>query len=423
MISLPKLTILLILSLGSLSSAQFPRPVAPTPKLIKAGRLLDVRAGKYLLDAGVLTEGEKISKIGPWTEIKSQSPADAVLIDLNNATLLPGLIDCHAHLLSSGEIHRDSAGAAKLSLTQASDSLRALMGSRHAREALEAGVTSARILGHSGIDCDISLRDAINAGWLAGPRLQVAVRKISAAGAIIPATIEHLNQSELIPVSGPDEARRAVRENAGMGADVIKIVVDAGASRSGLKRYMPLEDAKAIVTDAHRLGLKVAAHAEDTAAVQIAIDAGVDSIEHAWSITDDQLRKLKELGIYLCATDLLVSVSPKDRLQRAIKIGVKIAFGSDMWIAWAGKNRGEASLLALELLGKEGMSNIEIIRASTTIAAELMGWSDRVGELAPGKFADIIAVAGDPLEDLSLVQRIQFVMKGAVVIKNSFSGT
>jgi imidazolonepropionase-like amidohydrolase len=390
--------------------------------LIKAGRVLDVKAGKYLLDYGIITEGEKISQIGPWAQIKSHAPPDAVLTDLSQATLLPGLIDCHAHLLSSGQIHRDSAGNSAISLVRASESARALMGARHAREELEAGITSARILGHSGIDSDISLRDAINGGWLVGPRLQVSVRKIASLGATTPPFIEHLNPEEIRLVSGPEDARRAFRENLAAGADVIKIVVDGGKGDNGLARYMAVEDARAIVDDAHRVGLKVAAHAEDQVAVQIAIDAGVDSIEHAWSVTDEQLTKMKDRGIFLCATDLLVPVSPKDRLERALKVGVKIAVGSDMWIAWAGKTRGEASLLVLDVLKKEGMSNLEILRGSTIVAAELMGWSDRVGELRPGKFADIIGVTGDPIEDLSVLQRVQFVMKGAVLIKNSLVG-
>ncbi len=184
---------------------------------------------------------------------------------------------------------------------------------------------------------------------------------------------------------------------------------------------MPIEDAKAIVEDAHRLGLKVAAHAGDNDAVQIAIDAGVDSIEHALNATDEQLKQMRAKGIFLVATEIYVNKSPKDRLQRAMKIGVKIAMGSDAWASVSGKTRGEASLFELRKLQEEGMPNIDIIRSSTVNAAELMGWSDQVGELAVGQFADIIAVAGDPVQEIGLLQSVQFVMKGATVVRNDFS--
>ena len=167
--------------------------------------------------------------------------------------------------------------------------------------------------------------------------------------------------------------------------------------------------------------MKVAAHAGDNVAVQTAIDAGVDSIEHAWTATDDQLKQMKDRGIFLVATEIFVAASPKDRLQRAMRIGVKIAMGSDAWALLSGKTRGEATLVELKKLQDEGMPGIDIIRSSTMNAAELMGWSDRVGELAAGKFADIIAVGGDPVQDIGLLQHVQFVMKGATVVRNDFA--
>jgi imidazolonepropionase-like amidohydrolase len=221
---------------------------------------------------------------------------------------------------------------------------------------------------------------------------------------------------DFITVSSPEEARKAVLENMAIGADLIKVAID-----SDWKSHMPLEDVKAIVEHAHRHDMKVAAHAEDNVAVQTAINAGVDSIEHAWTATNEQFEQMKAKGIFLVATEVSVIRSPKDRLQRAMKIGVKIAMGSDIWAAMPGKTRGEASLYNLKKLQDEGMANLEIIRSSTINAAELMGWSDRVGELAAGKFADIIAVAGDPVEDIGLLQRVQFVMKGAIMVKNDFA--
>jgi imidazolonepropionase-like amidohydrolase len=222
-------------------------------------------------------------------------------------------------------------------------------------------------------------------------------------------------------VSGPDQARAAVRENLAHGADLIKIVIDSDGPRNWKTRYLSLEDAKAVVEDAHRLGMKVAAHAADNTAVQIAIDAGVDSIEHAWSATDSQLKQMRDRGIFLVATEIFVAAPPTDRLQRAMRLGVKIAMGSDAWASLPGKTRGEATLLDLKKLQDEGMPGLEIIRSATINAAELIGWTDRVGQLAEGDFADIIAVAGDPVQDVALLQHVQFVMKGATVVRNDFA--
>jgi len=278
------ISLLLALSLSSLAQVRLQPPPPPTTKLIKAGRILDVRTGKYLLDQGILTDGEKIKEIGAWTEVQAHAPKDVVMVDLSQATLLPGLIDCHAHPLISAELGRMDAWQIVIgTVTQTSASLRALMGARNAKEILDAGITSVRILGHSGVDGDVALRDAINAGWVSGPRVQAAARKIITVGAVYlqSAVSPQVLRQEFLIVSGPDEARAAVRENLANGADLIKIVVDSEPARGWKTRYMPIEDARAIVEDAHKLGMKVAAHAQDNYAVQIAIDAGIDSIEHA----------------------------------------------------------------------------------------------------------------------------------------------
>ncbi|HXI93409.1 MAG TPA: amidohydrolase family protein [Blastocatellia bacterium] len=418
--------LLLAISLSSLAQMRLQPAPSPASKLIRAGRVLDVKSGRYLLDQGILTEGERIKEIGLWSDVQAHAPRDIAMIDLGQATLLPGLIDCHAHLLISGDLGRlDPGELLTTTLTQTSPSLRALLGARNAKEDLEAGITSARIVGHSGIDGDVALRDAINAGWISGPRLQAAGRKITGIGGqattLQSAVAAQILAQEFLTVSGPDQARAAVRENLAIGADLIKIVVDSDAGRNWKTRYMPVEDGKAIVEDAHRLGMKVAAHAGDNVAVQTAIDAGVDSIEHAWTATDEQLKQMKDRGIFLVATEIFVAAAPKDRLQRAMRIGVKIAMGSDAWALLPGKTRGEATLVELKRLQDEGMPGIDIIRSSTMIAAELMGWPDRVGELAAGKFADIIAVEGDPVQDIGLLQHVQFVMKGATVVRNDFA--
>lgn len=289
----------------------------PPPKLIRPGRLLDVKSGQYRLDQAILTEGERIKEIGPWLDVQPHAPSDVVMIDLSQATLLPGLIDCHAHLLISGDLGRlDPGELLTTTLTQMSPSHRALLGARNAKEDLDAGITSARIVGHSGIDGDVALRDAFNAGWIPGPKLQSAGRKITAIGgqatSLQSAVAAQILAQEFLTVSGPDQARAAVRENLANGADLIKIVVDSDAGRNWKTRYMPVEDAKAIVEDAHRLSMKVAAHAADNVAVQTAIDAGVDSIEHAWTATDEQLNQMKARGIFLVATEIFVSAPPKE---------------------------------------------------------------------------------------------------------------
>jgi imidazolonepropionase-like amidohydrolase len=443
-----------VLSSTALAQLGYYPPSPPPPVLLKVGKMLDVRNGKYVQNQGMLTVEGKIREIGPYEQVETRAPKDVVRIDLSRATVLPGLIDCHAHLLASMEGSFDGGQSITIAVAESSQALRALMGAANAREALEAGITSARIVGHSGVDGDVALRDAINYGWIPGPRIQAAARKITPPGGqavyLQAGVSKAILEQEFLPVSGPEEARKAVRENLAVGADFIKIVVDAGAGPVWKFRYLAPEDAKAVVEDAHRLGLKVAAHASDKTGIQTAIDAGVDSVEHGDEATNEQLKQMKDKGVFLVATDLFTngrlyeyfakfrvftpeeasglkhydeeeSAKSKDRLQRAMKAGVKIAAGSDMWFLWPGKTRGEATLLELEGLQKEGMPNLEIIRSATMNAAELMGWTDRVGELAVGKMADLIAVEGDPLQDITVLEHVRFVMKNSRVYRNDFA--
>jgi len=421
----------LLLPLVANAQFQLAQSQPVSPKLVKAGRVLDVASGRYLSNQGILTEGEKIKDIGPWERIKGEAPQNAIFIDLGSATVLPGLIDCHSHLLvSMPPTNGGESIVAAVALM--SPEFRTLIGARHAKEYLEAGVTAVRVVGHSGIQGDIALRDGIAAGLVPGPRLQAAGRKITPPGGqavwLQPAISKQLLEQEYIPVSGPNDARRAVRENLAIGADLIKIVVDAGAGPSWKSRYLAPEDAKAIVEDAHRLGLRVAAHAESRAAIQTAIDAGADSIEHAFDPTDAQLQAMQQKGIFLVATDLPDNPEDPpsqlltDRLQRAMKIGVKIAMGSDLWLApRQGRTYGQEALLDLKFLALEGMSNIDVIRSATINAAELMGTSRVSGQIAPGMFADIIAVSADPLQDIKSLQSVRFVMKGGEVVKSEFA--
>lgn len=415
----------------STSVAQFrlQDPPATPAKLIKAGRILDVRNGQYILNRGILTDGERIKEVGPWEEVRPHAPKDVTVIDLSRATLLPGLIDSHSHLLVSMPTGMSGGEGITTAVTLMSPEFRTLIGALHAREYLEAGVTSVRVVGHSGVTGDIALRDAIRTGLVPGPRLQAAGRKLTPPGGgstyLQPGIAKQILELEYVTVSGPDEARRAVRENLAIGADLIKVQMEAGAGQFWKFRFMAPEDVKAIAEDAHRLGMKVAAHAVDKMNIQVAIDAGVDSVEHGFEATNAQLQQMKDRGIFLVATDIPNnggSPDSKDRLQRAMKIGVKIAMGSDLWFAPpTGTTYGQAALRDLRALHDEGMPNIDVIRCATINGAELLGWSSAVGEIAPGKFADIIALSADPLEDVTSLEHVDFVMKGAAVVRNEFA--
>jgi imidazolonepropionase-like amidohydrolase len=433
---------LLLLS-SAFASAQGPPSQAPSI-LLKAGRLLDVRKGKYISNAGVLVEQDKVKEVGPLAQVQAHVPKDALVIDLGTATLLPGLIDCHAHLLTSGT----SISPQEIILNAAagmSPTMRVLMGAHNAREDLEGGFTTVRVVGHSGIDGDVSLREAINQGWVTGPRIQAAARKLAPPGGqalhLNAAVAEQIIDQEFLQMAGADSARKAVRENLLYGADLIKAVADDD------NRFITPEEMKAIVEEAHRAKVKVAVHATTVTGIQTAIDAGVDSIEHGNDITDEQLKTMREKGIFLDITELTFGgrlramiekqqvLSPQlqqelkayeqmeakqtpARISRILKAGVKFTTGSDMWFDYPGKTRGEATAIMFGALKELGMPSVDVIRAATVNAADLLGWQDRIGVLEAGKFADIIAVSGDPLADVTELERVQFVMKGGEVVKN-----
>jgi len=299
-----------------------------------------------------------------------------------------------------------------------------------------------RNVGHSGIDGDVALRDAINAGRVPGPRMLASGRKIIASGDYIqslnPAVASSIAEQEFLFLDGADSARRAVRANAFYGVDLIKIAVDDNISPAEML---------ALVDEAHRERLKVAVHAGSLLSIQTAIDAGADSIEHGNEATDEQLRVMRAKGIFLDLTPTFFDgsfwmrvhattvLSPEFRaellardargrqrgsalVQRVLKSGVKFAAGSDMGWYLPGKTRGEASATMFPALRACGMPPLDILRAVTINAAEMLGWQDRVGAVEPGKLADLVAVAGDPLADITELERVRFVMKGGEVIRN-----
>jgi len=413
--------------------------------LIKAGRLLDVKAGVYLPNQGVLISGDRIKEVGAFDAVKARAPQDAMVIDLSQATLLPGLIDCHGHLLCSMEGRWFPGGEAiVMAVTRVGPAKRALIGAANARNMLESGFTAVRNVGHSGVNGDAALRDAINEGLIPGPRLQAACRKLTPVGGqVVELRSENaaaIIAEEFLTIGNVDEARRAVRQALADGADVIKVVVDDN------NRILNSDEMRAIVEEAHRVKIKVAAHATTQAGIQAAIDGGVDSIEHASEATEEQFRTMRGKGIFLDPTlwtaqalrdiylkslyfapveltqfenDVKQFVTfSKEKMQRATKAGVKLAAGSDMWMSYPGKKRGEATMIMFEAMVDAGLPPPETIRAATINAAELLGWQDRTGSVEAGKFADLIAVAGDPLKDISELKRVKFVMKGGEVVKN-----
>jgi imidazolonepropionase-like amidohydrolase len=420
-------------------------------QLVTAGHLLDPRNGTSLSPAAVFIVNGKIAEVGPPSLLEAHVPPGVTRLDLGNATLLPGLIDSHTHLLldvvvpAEGESTRryngNFAPGLLLAITMSPGS-RALLGAQLAREDLESGITTVRNLGHSGIDGDMALRDAINAGRIAGPRILASGRKLIAPGAYLqslnPALAGTIVDQEFMAIESPDAARRAVRANVFNNADVIKIALEDDVTQQELS---------AIVDEAHRHQLKVAAHAGSRSGIQAAIDAGVDSIEHGNDVSDEQLRRMRDKGIFMVLTpgfydgrfsriiEANVVVSPAARtaraasdqrargrydalVQRVLKSGVKFAVGSDMCWYYPGHTRGQASVEVFTAIHGAGMPSLDIIRAITSSAAELLGWQDRVGTIEPGKFADLVAVAGDPLADISELERVRFVMKGGRVVKN-----
>jgi len=364
------------------------------------------------------------------------------------------LIDGHTHLLLNVIPPSEAERARRFNGTFVPDLLlaivespikRAFMGAQSAREDLESGITTVRNLGHSGIDGDTELRDAINAGRIAGPRILASGRKLITRGSYVqslnPALADAILQQEFLLIDGPDRARQAVRQNEFQNVDVIKVTADEN---------LTVPELAAVVEEAHREHLKVAVHAVDKTSIQTAIDAGADSIEHGNEVTNEQLQQMRDKGIFFDftptsygdfwtrMTEATVVMSPALRerwakldvsdtqkydslVQRVLKSGVKFAAGSDMGWYFPGKTRGQASVSRFPVLHQAGMASLDVLRAITTNAAEMLGWQDKVGAIEPGKFADLVAVAGDPIADITELERIRFVMKDGQVVRNDLS--
>ena len=378
---------------------------------VTAKRMIDVRSGKEIPDVVILIEKNKIISAGSNLKI----PDSTQIIALGDVTILPGLIDAHTHLLHQYYTrYGDDNSNRILEMVQLGPAKRALLGARLAREMLEAGFTSVRDLGNSGTNADIALRDAINNGDVIGPRMFVSTRALSPVGgqfqSVTPEAQQLIGQ-EYVQISGAEEARKAVRQAIYDGADCIKVIVNAGSRR------LSIEEMKVIVEEAKRAGLPVAAHATDgDGPSMIAVQAGVSSIEHAYTISDTVLNLMAKQQIFLVPTDAAGVAKYQARIQRAVKAGVRIAIGSDIYYEFPGKTRGQVCAGMYKNYTASGMTSIEVLRAATINPTDLIG-NNLIGAIEAGRFADIIAVKGNPITDISVLEKVIFVMKDGKVYR------
>jgi imidazolonepropionase-like amidohydrolase len=407
-------------------------PDKPT-LVIRAGKLFDPESGRLLDRPVIAVEGNRIASVGSGDV---PLPPKARVIDLGDATVLPGFIDVHTHLTSDA----GNAGYESLGI---SSPRAALIGAKNARLTLLAGFTSVRNVGAEGY-ADVALRDAINAGDVSGPRLQVSGPPLGITGG-------HCDSNMLAPefhysaegaADGVDAVMHKVREVVKYGADVIKFCASGGVFSKGdnplLEQYSPAE-MQALITEAHRLGRKVATHAHSALSIKDAIRAGVDSIEHGIFLDDEGIQLLKEHNTFLVPTSYplfwfqehapqmhmppwvmekaaIIIPAAKQNMAKAFRSGVRVALGTDAGVYPHGENGGEFwSMVEL------GLTPTQALQAGTVNAAELMGWSDRVGSIRKGKFADMVAVKGNPVADVRLLQHVEFVMKDGVVYKDEIS--
>ncbi|NHK26926.1 amidohydrolase family protein [Parvularcula flava] len=401
---------------------------------VTADRMVDVESGRLIENAAVLIEDGKVKFAGDMSTVRMAIPEDATRIDLSGYTLLPGLIDMHVHLTSSSDYH----GYRGLAL---SDEMSAIIGVVNAQTTLDAGFTTVRNVG-AGSFGDVALRDAINQGMIPGPRMFVSGPSIGITGG-------HCSDNNLLPeeyklegegvADGPWAARSAVRKNIKYGADLIKTCSTGGVLSKGTKVGAPqytVEELTALTEEAHSHGLKVASHAHGAEGIRNALMAGVDTIEHASFIDDEGIRLAKKNGAYL-SMDIYVTEyilgegeaagileeslekermtgqTQRDNFRKAHEAGVKMVLGTDAGVYPHGQNARQLSRMT-----RFGMTSAEALQAATVNAADALGKGDTIGKLAPGYFADIIAVQGNPLDYISILESVDFVMKEGVVYKS-----
>ncbi|MBO0798720.1 MAG: amidohydrolase family protein [Blastocatellia bacterium] len=402
---------------------------APKRIAIKAGRLFDSKTGVLTNNAVILIEGDKITAAGTNVNI----PDGIEVIDLKDKTVLPGLIDCHTHItVQPGNYYENLFRRSPIDV--------AVTAHVYARRTLEAGFTTIRDVGAAEF-IDVALRNAINRGDVVGPRMQVATLTVGATGG-------HGDNNGFSPylkfgsfsgiADGVDEIRKLVRFEVKYGADLIKILATAGVLSEeesvGAPQFSQ-EEMNAIVEEAKMWGKRVAAHAHGAEGIKRAVRAGVNSIEHGSLIDDEGIRMMKERGTYLVADiynddyilaefsrlgypekviekERMVGRTQRENFRKAAQAGVKLAFGTDAGVYPHGWNAKQFAHMV-----KWGLTPAQAIQAATISAADLLGWNDKVGVIAPGAFADIIAVDGDPLKDVTQLEHVKFVMKGGTVYK------
>jgi imidazolonepropionase-like amidohydrolase len=402
--------------------------------VVKASRLVDTKNGRVMENPIVLINGDRIQAVGRNGEVRI--PSGAKVLDLGSATLLPGLIDLHTHLNDEPEFH----GVAFHTL---SAPRMAIIGAKGARMTLNVGFTAVRNVGSSHY-ADVALRDGINAGDVPGPRMQVS-------GPMIGSTGSHCDYTYLAPefhyadegvANGVPAVQEKVREVLKYGADWVKFCASGGVFSQGDLpddvQFSP-EEMVAIVEEGHRHGKKVAAHAHGTRAIIEAVKAGVDTIEHGSVLDDEAIRLMKEHGTYLVADiydddfilqhgkeygytdenltkEKMLGQKQRDSFRRAVQAGVKVGYGTDTGSIPFGQNGKQFFYMV-----KYGLTPMQAIQSATTWAADVMNWSDRIGSLDAGKYADLIAVTGNPLDDVTTLERVPFVMKGGQVVKDEIS--
>jgi imidazolonepropionase-like amidohydrolase len=405
-------------------------PATPARVAIRAGRLIDGLGGAPITDAVILVEGERITAVGRGLAI----PAGTRVIDLSRSTVLPGLIDAHTHVTSQPENYLED-------LFRKSPIDVAVAAHVYARRTLDAGFTTIRDVG-AGEFIDVALRNAINSGAVAGPRMQAATLTVGSTGGHGDVTgfSPYVKFGQFSGIAdGIDEIRKLVRFEVKNGADLIKMLASAGVLSEeesvGAPQFTQ-EEMNAVVDEAAMWGRKVAAHAHGAEAIKRALRAGVASIEHASLIDDEGIRLAKEKGAYLVMDiynddyimaeykrlgypqkildkEALVGRLQRENFRRAVQAGAKLAFGTDAGVyphGWNGKQFAK--------MVQYGMTPMQAIQSATVNAADLLGWSDRVGSVRVGRFADLVAVDGDPLTDITQLERVRFVMKGGVVYRS-----
>ena len=409
-------------------------PAGATPGFLRCGKLLDVHTGKMLSDQVVQFEDGRVTKVGPATSLPP--PAGVSAIDLTSATCLPGLIDVHTHVTSDPT----DAGYSGLGVSIPRS---AVKGVKNARLDLRAGFTTVRNVGADGYS-DVAVRDGINAGEIEGPRMLVSGPPLGITGGhcddnLLPYEFHHKADGV---ADGPWAAREKVREVVKYGADLIKICASGGVLSKGDQPGAPqytLEEIQAIVEEAHKLGRRVAAHAHGTQSIKDAIRAGVDSIEHSSLIDDEGIALAKQHGTvlvfdiynddYILQEGLKAGMLPesiekekklgrlqRENFRRAHAAGARLAFGTDAGVYPHGDNARQFAKMV-----EWGMTPLEAIQAATLTAADIMGLSADVGSLEPGHFADVVAVQGNPLDDVRVLESVKFVMRGGAVVRDDLA--